>query len=237
MEAAAAAAAATRYHGVARLPDGRWRGYITNKEDKRYDVGHFDTAEEAALAHDRAILAILGSDASTAVFNFRAAFSDTELRFLKGRHAPARAGVVIGRIVAGTYDAELARFAERAFDAYMDPELALDVMAFRFTHRDVLDQRKVAAVAGVTDPAARAAAERGVEREAFLEASRNKARDEAWVRSFHRRQQQVGATFDDENRWPPVLPPINVDVGDSFTGNELIYLPHGSCYVDEMAVF
>uniref|UniRef100_A0ACD5ZCR9 Uncharacterized protein n=1 Tax=Avena sativa TaxID=4498 RepID=A0ACD5ZCR9_AVESA len=108
----------------------------------------------------------------------------------------------------------------------MDPELALDVMAFRLAQREVLDRHMASAVDTTMAQA--------VEREAFMESARNKATDRAWVRRFHNRRRLVGPTFEDGNIWPPVLPLVNVDLGDSFSGNELIYLPHGSCYVDEM---
>ncbi|EEE50930.1 hypothetical protein OsJ_31464 [Oryza sativa Japonica Group] len=75
--------ARVKYKGVARTADGRWRGFITNKFGRRYGVGDHGTPEEAALAHDRAILAILGAHASPAALNFRAAFSDTELRDMR----------------------------------------------------------------------------------------------------------------------------------------------------------
>ncbi|KAK3157532.1 hypothetical protein QOZ80_2AG0123850 [Eleusine coracana subsp. coracana] len=211
---------------------------IVNREGYQYTIGDmFPSAAAAALAHDRAILAILGPDASPEVLNFRAAFSDTELRFLRGRHSPARcvAGVV-AMLRAGTYDAELARFAEHAFDAYMDAELAQDVAAFRLAQGDALRRRKADAVAKAGDPAARAKAERDAEREAFLEAARNKATDDAWVQSYCRRRRRTGLTFEDENRWPPVLPVAEINVVDWIPapGEELIYLPHGSSYVDEM---
>jgi hypothetical protein len=71
------------------------------------------------------------------------------------------------------------------------------------------------------------------EREAFVQAAKNKATDELWVKRYHQRLQQIGRTFEDENRWPLVLPDVNVHV-DWLPGEELIYLPHGSSYVDEM---
>lgn len=235
---AAAPESRPAYRGVARLPDGKFRSMIVNREGYQYTIGDgFASAAAAALAHDRAILAILGPDASPDVLNFRAAFSDTELRFLRGRHSPARcvAGVV-AMLRAGTYDAELARFSQHAFDAYMDAELAQDVVSFRLVHGDALRRRKEVAVAGALDPAVRAKAERDAEREAFLEAARNKATDEAWVESYCRRRRQTGITFEDENRWPPVLPVAEIKVRDWVPppGEELVYLPHGSSYVDEM---
>ncbi|KAF0926055.1 hypothetical protein E2562_020732 [Oryza meyeriana var. granulata] len=221
-----------RYQGVSRTADGRWKGYITNRFGVRYDVGHHATAEEAALAHDRAVLAILGPHASPAALNFRAAFSDTELRFLRGPHAPSRraAGVICMVMRGAAFDAELERFAARAYDAHTDPELALDVAAFRLANRDALASR-IATVAAAADGTE---AERDVERAAFVAAARNKVHDAAWVRSYLLRRRLIGATFEDENRWPPVVAPPAVDVGDGFAGNELVYLPHGSCHVDEM---
>uniref|UniRef100_A0ACD5W945 Uncharacterized protein n=1 Tax=Avena sativa TaxID=4498 RepID=A0ACD5W945_AVESA len=224
--AAASASVAVRYHGVMRMSDGRWRGYITNKNDTTFGIGHFDTVEAAALAQDRAILALLGPDACSRVFNFHAGFSNTELRFLWGRHAPGSPSVIIGMIARGTYEPALTRFIERVYDAYMDPELALDVMAFRLFQREVLDRH----MASTVDTAVAQA----IERQSFVDSARNKATNMAWVRSFHQRRRLVGPTFEDENIWPPVLPLVNVDLGDNFSGNELIYLPHGSCYVDEM---
>lgn len=214
--------ARVKYKGVARTADGRWRGFITNKFGRRYGVGDHGTPEEAALAHDRVILAILGAHASPAALNFRAAFSDTELRFLRGPHAPSRraAGVVAAVMRGAAFDAALERFAARAYDAHTDPELALDVAAFRLATRD----------------AGTPLAQPDAERAAFVAAARNKVHDAAWLRSYLRRRRLVGATFEDENRWPPVVPPAVADVGDGFAGNELVYLPYGSCHVDEMMI-
>lgn len=225
------------YRGVTRLPDGKCRSIIVNRENYEYTIGEFPSAEAAALAHDRVILAILGPDASAEFLNFRAAFSDTELRFLRGRHNPTRCVMgVVNMLRKGSYDAEFARFAEHAFDAYMDPELAHDVANFVTVHEGELLRRKEAAVAaaGDVDPAARAKAERDAEREAFLEGVKNKAADQEWVKSYHRRRQQFGLTFEDENRWPLIVPTAD-NVGDDWPpGEELLYLPHGSSYVDEM---
>ncbi|KAL6641198.1 hypothetical protein ACP70R_019379 [Stipagrostis hirtigluma subsp. patula] len=211
--AAAPAAADVQYSGIAMLADGRWRSYIVNVKGERYPIGEFATAATAALAQDRTILAILGPNASAAALHFRAAFSDTELRFLHGRHGHPRAAAgVAGMLREGSYDDELARFAASAFDAYMDPELALDVANFRLGHRDALRRRlEEAAAAAGAGPAARAMAERDAEREAFLEAARNKAMDEAWVASYHLRRRLHGPKFEDENRWPQVLPDAAVD--------------------------
>ncbi|KAL6883599.1 hypothetical protein ACP4OV_011013 [Aristida adscensionis] len=240
---AAAAAAATadgvKYFGIERMADGRWSSFLQNNDGERYDVGEYGTAAMAALAQDRAVLAILGKDASGALLNFRAAFSDTELRLLRGRHSPARVAGVVAMVREGRLDAELARFAARAFDDYMDPELALDVAGFRLAHRggggELGRRMEAAAAAAGADPAARARAERDAEREAFVEAAKNKAMDEAWVESFHRRRRESGMTFEDENRWPPVVPVATVDV-DWLPGEELLYLRNGSNYVDEMII-
>jgi len=231
--------ATIEYRGITRLPSGKWRSYIVNRDGWSFDVGEFGTAEEAALAHDRAILAILGPNTSAMVLNFRAAFSDIELRFLHGRHAPARPAGVIAMVQMsgdGSYDAELARFSERAFDAYMDPELALDVANFRLAHGDMLHRLKEEAIAKIgtnANQVACAKVELDVERKAFVEAAKNKATNKTWVETYHKRQQQTGRTFEDENRWPQILPTANVHV-DWFPGEELIYMPHGSSYVDEM---
>lgn len=231
--------ATIEYRGIARLPSGKWRSYIVNRDGWSFDVGDFGTAEEAALAHDRAILAILGPNTSAMVLNFRAAFSDTELRFLHGRHAPARPAGVIAMVCMsgdGSYDAELARFSTRAFDAYMDPELALDVANFRLAHGDMLHRPKEEATATIgtnANQVARAKAELDVERKTFVEAARNKATNKTWVETYHKRQQQTGRTLEDENRWPQVLPIADVHV-DWFPGEELIYMPHGTSHVDEM---
>uniref|UniRef100_A0ACD5ZDS7 Uncharacterized protein n=1 Tax=Avena sativa TaxID=4498 RepID=A0ACD5ZDS7_AVESA len=189
--AAASASDAVRYHGVMRMSDGRWRSYITNKNDTTFGIGHFDTAEAAALAQDRAILALLGPDACSRVLNFRAGFSDTELRFLRGRHAPGSPTVVICMIARGTYESALARFIEHVYDAYMDPELALDMMAFRLSQHEVLGRHMASAVD--------TAVARAIERQSFMESARNKATNMAWVRSFHQRRRLVGPTFEDEN--------------------------------------
>ncbi|CAL4916593.1 unnamed protein product [Urochloa decumbens] len=234
-------ATAVQYRGVALLPNGKWRAYIVSRDGQVVDVGEFGTATAAALAHDRAILAVLGPGTCAAVLNFRAAFSDTELRFLRGRHAPARPSGVVAMVklsADGSYDTELSRFASHAFDAYMDPELALDVANFRFAHSDMLRQlkEKVVITAGTTaDQETCAKAKLDAEREAFVQAAKNKATDELWVERYHHRRQQSGRTFEDENRWPITMPTIDVNV-DWFPGEELIYLPHGSCYVDEMIV-
>ncbi|OEL13463.1 hypothetical protein BAE44_0025518 [Dichanthelium oligosanthes] len=232
-------AAAVQYRGVAMLPDGKWRAYIVNRDGQSFDLGEFGTATAAALAHDRAILSVLGSSTSAAVLNFRAAFSDTELRFLRGRHAPARPAGVVAMVRLsgdGSYDTELSQFAARAFDAYMDPELAFDVATFRLAHNDVLHRLKEkAAIAAGTNAnqATRDKAMMDAEREAFVQATKNKATDEVWVDSYHRRRQQIGHIFEDENRWPLVLPVTDVHV-DWSPGEELIYLPHGSSHIDEM---
>ncbi|CAN6311211.1 unnamed protein product [Urochloa humidicola] len=232
---------AVRYRGVAMLPNGKWRAYIVNRDGHQFDIGEFGTATAAALAHDRAILAVLGLDTSATVLNFRAAFSDTELRFLRGRHAPARpSGVVamVKRSGDGSYDTKLSQFASRAFDAYMDPELALDVANFRLAHSDTLHQLKEKAVIAAGNNANQetcAKAKLDAEREAFVQAAKNKATDELWVERYHHRRQQTGWTFEDENRWPITMPVVDVHI-DSFPGEELIYLPYGSCYVDEMVL-
>ncbi|RCV42973.1 hypothetical protein SETIT_9G258700v2 [Setaria italica] len=232
-------ATAVQYRGVAMLPDGKWHAYIVNRDGRPFNVGRFETATAAALAHDRAILAVLGADTSAVVLNFRAAFSDIELRFLRGRHAPMRPTGVVAMVQKsgdGSYDVELSRFAAHAFDAYMDPELALDVANFRLRHSDMLHRLKEkASITAGTNASQEtcAKAKLDAEREAFVQAAKNKATDELWVKQYHQRRQQVGRTFEDENRWPLVLPDVNVHV-DWFPGEELIYLPHGSSYVDEM---
>uniref|UniRef100_J3N2I5 AP2/ERF domain-containing protein n=1 Tax=Oryza brachyantha TaxID=4533 RepID=J3N2I5_ORYBR len=211
-----------QYHGVVRAADGRWKGYVTNKFDMRYEVGSHGTPEEAALAHDRAVLAILGPLATSTTLNFCAAFSHTELRFLKGPHAPSQcvAGVISMVMRGAVFDAALEQFAMRAYDAHTDPELALDVATFRLGNRD--DALEVVGC--------------DKERVAFVEAAKNKVHDAAWMRSYLQRRRLVGMTFEDEIRWPPMVPPPVVDVGDGFTGNELVYLPYGSCHVDEMII-
>ncbi|PAN47572.1 hypothetical protein PAHAL_9G255700 [Panicum hallii] len=232
-------AAAFQYRGVAMLPDGKWRAYIVNRDGEPFNIGKFGTATAAALAHDRAILAVLGPDTSGAVLNFRAAFSDTELRFLSGRHAPARpSGVVamVRRSDDGSYDTELSRFAARAFDAYLDPDLALDVANFRLAHSDMLHHlmEKAAITAGANaNQETCAKAKLDAEREAFVQTAKNKAIDELWVERYHHHRLATGHTFEDENRWPLVVPVNDVRV-DWSPGEELIYLPHGSSYVDEM---
>ncbi|KAJ1295704.1 hypothetical protein BS78_01G243100 [Paspalum vaginatum] len=205
-------AAIVEYLGVERLPDGKWRSSIINQDGLSVDVGEFKTAMAAALAHDRAILAILGPNTSATVLNFRCAFSDIELRFLHGHHAVARpAGIVSMLRVSGddSYDTTLTRFAAHAFDTYMDPELALDVASFRLAHGDMLLRIKeeVAIIAGNNaNQAARAKAELDAERQAFMEVAKNKATNSPWVERYHRRQREIGWTFEDENRWPLMLP-------------------------------
>ncbi|KAF8720484.1 hypothetical protein HU200_023729 [Digitaria exilis] len=233
------AAVVVKYRGVVMLPDGKWRAIIVNRDGESFDVGEYETAAAAALAHDRAILAILGPGTSATVLNFRAAFSDTELRFLRGHHAPTRpAGIVamVRRSSNGSYDTELSQFAARAFDAHLDPELAHDVANFRLAHSEILDRLKenAAIAAGAqASPEMRAKAKLDAERQAFVQAAKNKATDKLWVESYHRRRQETGLTFEDENRWPLIIPAVDVRV-DWFPGEELIYLPHGSSYVDEM---
>ncbi|KAG2549225.1 hypothetical protein PVAP13_9KG167600 [Panicum virgatum] len=232
-------AAAVQYRGVSMLPDGKWRACIVNRDGETFNIGKFKTATAAALAHDRAILAVLGPATSEAVLNFRAAFSDTELRFLSGRHAPARPSRVVAMVRQsddGSYDTELSRFAERAFDAYMDPDLAIDVANFRLANRDMLHRlmEKVAIAAGANaNQETHAKAKLDAEREAFVQVAKNKATDELWVERYHHRREATGHTFEDENRWPLVVPIDDVPV-DWSPGEELIYLPHGSSYVDEM---
>uniref|UniRef100_A0A0D9XJI6 Uncharacterized protein n=1 Tax=Leersia perrieri TaxID=77586 RepID=A0A0D9XJI6_9ORYZ len=154
--------------------------------------------------------------------------SDTELRLLHGRHAASpRAAGVVAAVISKVFDAELDRFAARAYDSHTDPDLALDVAAFRAARRDAAASGSVA-VAGNGRNAA--------ERDAFVAAARNKARDEGWVRRYLMRRRVVGTTFEDERGWPPVVPPPVADVGEGFDGNELVYLPNGSCHVDEMMV-
>jgi len=232
-------ATVVQYRGVAMLPDGKWRAYIVNRDGEPFNIGKFGTATAAALAHDRVILSILGPDTSGAVLNFRAAFSDIELRFLSGRHARARpSGVVamLRRSDDGSYDTELSRFAASAFDAYRDPDLAFDVANFRLAHGDMLHRlmEKAAITAGTNaNQETRDKAKLEAEREAFVQAAKNKATDELWVERYLHRRQATGHTFEDENRWPLVVPVNDVHV-DWSTGEELIYLPHGSSYVDEM---
>ncbi|RLN17816.1 hypothetical protein C2845_PM02G14640 [Panicum miliaceum] len=231
--------AAVQYRGVATLLDGKWCAYIVNRDGEPFNIGKFGTATAAALAHDRAILAVLGPDTSGAVLNFRAAFSDTELWFLSGRHAPARpSGVVamVRRSDDGSYDTELSQFAVRAFDAYLDPDLALDVANFQLAHSDMLHRlmEKAAITSGANaNQETRAKAKLDAEREVFVQAAKNKATDELWVERYHHRRQATGHTFEDENRWPLVVPVNDVHV-DWSPGEELIYPPHGSSYVDEM---
>ncbi|KAF8723375.1 hypothetical protein HU200_021900 [Digitaria exilis] len=211
------AAVVVKYRGVAMLPDGKWRAIIVNRDGESFDVGEYETAAAAALAHDHAILAVLGPGTSATVLNFRAAFSDTELRFLRGHHAPTRpAGIVamVRRSSNGSYDTELSQFAARAFDAHLDPELAHDVANFRLAHSEILDRLKenaAIAAGGQASPKMRAKAKLDAEREAFVQAAKNKATD----------------------KWPLIIPAVDVRV-DWFPGEELIYLPHGSSYVDEM---
>ncbi|CAD6205105.1 unnamed protein product [Miscanthus lutarioriparius] len=135
----------------------------------------------------------------------------------------------------GSYDVELAWFLACAFDAYLNPKLALDVANFRLAHGDMLHHLKeaTATIGTNANQLACAKAKLDVERKAFVEAAKNKDTNKTWVETYHKLQQQTGWTFEDENRWAQVLPIADVHV-DWFPGEKLIYMPHGSSYVDEM---
>lgn len=214
--------ARVKYKGVARTADGRWRGFITNKFGRRYGVGDHGTPEEAALAHDRAILAILGAHASPAALNFRAAFSDTGSGSSAGRTR---------RRAAPRASSPRSCAAPRS-----TPRSSGSRARLRRPHRPGARARRRRVPP--RHPRRRRAAppQPDAERAAFVAAARNKVHDAAWLRSYLRRRRLVGATFEDDNRWPPVVPPAVADVGDGFAGNELVYLPYGSCHVDEMMI-